>query len=94
MATPLPCPKVGERIYVPTSMYIDHGEDDVLGGLATVTTVRLDPGHGKTFISVAEHPEHAYNWEYLGPRQAALREEFSDRLAREDPDYGPGSQGL
>lgn len=87
----LATPQVGDKIYAPTSMYIDHGEDDVLGGLATVTNVRLSQSAGQEtpFVSVKEHPGHSYNWKLLSQRQEELRTQFGDRVAREDPDFGP-----
>ena len=84
-------PSVGDDIYVGTSMYIDHGEDDVCGGLAEVTKVEIgmSGGNPKTpFISVKEHPGRGYNWEMLREQQAKLKKEFGKKRAFPDPDYG------
>ena len=80
-------PKVGDTIYVETSLYIDHGADDVLGGKATVTIVTRSR-EGDWYVCVKEHPGTHYNWSYLGPRQAELKKEYGRRRARPDPDYG------
>ena len=84
-------PKVGDTIYVKTSLYIDHGADDVLGGKATVTRVEKDR-NGDWFVSVKEHPGNSYNWSYLGPRQAELKKKYGRRHARSDPDYRRSSR--
>lgn len=84
-------PKVGDDIYVSTRMYIDHGEDDVLGGLAEVIKVELAMSAGDPkcpFVMVAEHPGSLYNWRRLLVEQAALKKEFGLKRARVDPDYG------
>lgn len=83
-------PKVGDDIYVPTRMYIDHGEDDVDGGLAEVTEVSPGMSAGKQmpFICVKEHPSSSYNWDSLREQQAALKKEFGKRRAVVNPDYG------
>lgn len=80
-------PKKGNTIYVETSLYIDRGQDDVLGGKATVTLV-THASNGDWYVSVKEHPGIHYNWSYLGPQQAELKKEYGRRRARPDPDYG------
>ena len=37
-------PVVGERIYVPGSMYVYRGTDDFAGGLATISKVEAFKG--------------------------------------------------
>lgn len=54
---------VGDKIYIETSWYIDHGEDDVQGGLATVSAVRVEK-YG-TFVEVKEVPGSGYNLDVL-----------------------------
>src|SRR6266404_6940710 len=57
-------PNVGDEIYVGTHMYIDHGEDDVAGGLAVVTKVERSSTNGGTWsIYVKEHPGCGYYWD-------------------------------
>ncbi len=80
----LKAPKLGSKIYVDSSFSMSHGSDDVVGGLATVT--KLDTKYGTTFVSVKEHPGHAYNWEILSERQKELKKEFGRKKAYPDPD--------
>lgn len=82
-------PKVGDEIYVPTSLYLGHGRDDVEGGLAKITSVKPGISAGKTvsFVTVAEHPGVSYNLEFLAPQQEKLKEEFGNNRAHPDPDY-------
>lgn len=82
-------PVVGDMVYVPTSLYIDHGEDDVEGGLAQVTRVYegMSGGDPHTiFIDVAQHP-NGYNWsQFLSKDQAKLMRRFGNQIAYPDPD--------
>ena len=82
-------PKRGAKIYVGSHYYIDHGADDVEGGVATVTEVRtgVSAGEETPFVSVKEHPGNSYNWEMLSKEQAKLRKEFGRRKAHPCPDY-------
>jgi hypothetical protein len=61
-------PEVGDYIYVATHLYIDHGEDDVVGGIAQVTKVKpsMSGGDPNTlFVSVAQHGGNSYNWSQI-----------------------------
>jgi len=78
-----PFPSVGDQIYVPTSWYIDRGEDDVHGGLATVVEVK------DSFVTVAELPGRSFNWDWLQKHQEKLKKQFGNYRAHPDPDYGP-----
>lgn len=83
-------PKKGDEIYVPSEFYIDHGEDDFVGGLATVSKIStgISGGIEVHFISVRERPGHGgWNWErYLREKQEKLKAEFGSRRAYADPD--------
>jgi len=85
-------PKVGDLVYVPTMMSIDHGEDDVQGGRAMVTRVYKNMSGGDKdciFIEIAQH-DRGGNWtQFLFPEQKQLMHRFKDMVARPDPDYGP-----
>lgn len=66
-------------------MYLDHGEDDVDGGLATVS--KAGPWNGSGwFIEVKEHPGHSYNWDCLKDKQKQLKKEFGKTKAEPNPD--------
>lgn len=81
-------PSVGEDIYIGSSFYIDHGEDDVVGGLAEVAKVTLQVSGGvkMPFVAVKENPGTNYNWKYLQEVQAELKKEFGNKRAYQDPD--------
>jgi hypothetical protein len=86
-------PKVGEYIYSRTSLSIDHGETDVVGGLATVTQVSfsMSGGDPKTpFIEIAQHEQGGWNWRVLWEDQQELMDEYGKDFAYADPDYGSG----
>jgi hypothetical protein len=83
-------PKVGDLIYVGSSYYLDHGEDDFEGGICKVIDVELGVSAGKKvpFIEVKERPGHSYNWEYLKEHQAEWKKEFGKKRGHADPDFG------
>jgi len=61
-------PVVGDKIYVPSSIYVYRGADDFCGGIATVSKVEVDKYKNGSdnpnycFVSVKERPGSAYNW--------------------------------
>lgn len=75
-------PKVGDDIYLPGAMYIDHGEDDKAGGLAEV--VKVENG----MIRVKEFPGSSYSWTGLRDSQEKWKNEYGNYRAHPDPDYG------
>ena len=84
-------PKLREDVYVPTSLYLSHGKDDVVGGLAQVVEIRTGT-KGKAldinlvFVRTLEHPNVFYNWAILLEKQEELKEEFGNQRAYPDPD--------
>jgi hypothetical protein len=83
-------PKVGDYIYLRSSFYIDHGQDDFCGGLAEVTRVEDGISAGKTvaMISCKEKPGSRMNWEYLKGEQEKLAAQYGAKRAHPCPDYG------
>ena len=82
-------PAIGDTIYVPASLYIGHGCDDIIGGLAKVKWIkpRKSLGASVHFIIVEEFPEKEYNWEeYLALEQEKLEKEYKEKRARRCPD--------
>lgn len=80
-------PSVGDLIYIQTAMYIDHGEDDILGGLATVTKVtREDRVNGGTWAVAVKEVPNVYYWNCLAHQQTKLASEFKNSYAKRDPD--------
>jgi hypothetical protein len=65
-------PKVGDEIYIPTSLHISRGSDDVQGGLATISDVSqgISGGELTWFVGVKEE----------------LKKKFGKSRAYPDPD--------
>jgi len=83
-------PKVGDPIYIPSEGYIGHGEDDVAGGLATISKVDISDcknEYNRIFVSVEEVPSCKYNYLSLIEKQDELCKEYGDKKAHLDPDY-------
>jgi hypothetical protein len=84
-------PKVGDKIYVGTSLHLSHGIDDVNGGLCTICKVEKgrSAGHDTLFVAVEEHPGHSYNWEYIIENQTKWSRQFGANPGYACPDYDP-----
>ena len=84
-------PKVGDYIYTRTAMSIDHGEDDVVGGLSQITRVYKSMSGGDKDCIFIEHMQHERggNWkQFLFKEQKELLKRHGNSFARPDPDYG------
>jgi hypothetical protein len=85
--------KPGDELYIGTSLYIDHGEDDVCGGIAVVEEIIYKPVPANPvnswFADFVGIDGHRYNLSILLERQDELREEYGDRIAHNCPDV-PG----
>ncbi|MBI2120987.1 MAG: hypothetical protein HYT94_05185 [Parcubacteria group bacterium] len=91
-AKELPLPKVGDDIYVPTALYMGHGKDDRMGGLAKVMSISVTTSSGELVhnVCVEEFPDSLFSWEhYLAENQDELRERFGQSRAYSDPDNRP-----
>ena len=84
-----PLPAVGSQIYVPTEVFVTHGVDDFMGGLATVKEAGRCEGLDMLGVVVEERPHTTYNWELLARDQEKLRAQFGARIAHPRPDYDP-----
>jgi len=87
-------PKVGDEIYIAGAIYVYRGEDDVAGGLATISEVEvsdtLPVGHiNRVFVKVKEVPYKSYNWDILEEKQEQLAKDYAGRIAHPDPDLRP-----
>jgi hypothetical protein len=82
-------PKVGDVIYVQTSLYLSHGEDDFQGGKAKIIKVEdgISGGHPAIYISINTRPGYSYNWQFLEEEQERLRKEFGNEWSHPDPDW-------
>ena len=84
-------PKVGDKIYVDSSYYLSHGEDDFHGGIATVSKVSKGISAGKPvpYVMVEENLGTEYNWKELEKKQKELKKEFGSQKAHSCPDTRP-----
>ncbi|MDP2908002.1 MAG: hypothetical protein Q8O03_08775 [Nanoarchaeota archaeon] len=82
-------PRIGQEIYIPTSLYLGHGRDDFIGGLCTIVNVKegMSAGEYMPFVEVAERPGQGYNWEYLQENQGKWKKEYGKKRGKPDPDY-------
>jgi hypothetical protein len=89
MATPKP----GDKIYLPSELYVHHGEDDFQGGVCTVRatrTCRQSNGEEITEVEVEEDPNAWSRWEgYLEPKQEEWRRRYGEQKGGPRPDFRP-----
>lgn len=78
-------PKVGDQIYIDTSLYVTHGIDDFIGGLCEVEYVKID--ENGVFIAVKEEPGAFYDWKYLSLEQGRLKKQFGKKRGYQKPDF-------
>ena len=82
--------KPGDELYVGTRLYIDRGEDDVCGGIATVERIStLDGAVTPTYFVHFVGLPNGINMSYILENQLKWREEYGDRIAHACPDV-PG----
>lgn len=77
--------KVGDLIYVDTSLYVTHGVDDFIGGLYEVDSVQIFGD--AIMVSVKEEPAALYSWDYLSELQDKLSIEFGSQRGHKRPDH-------
>lgn len=87
-------PKVGDKIYVPSSYYVYRGEDDFKGGLATINKVEasnhLPKDHFNYWmVGIEGRPSTMYNYGVLVEKQEVLKKEYAGRVAHSNPDFNP-----
>jgi hypothetical protein len=83
-------PYVGQKIYVPGHISIEHGLDDVAGGRATISKItRQNWGAcNYIFVDVLEVPNDSWNWDLIKEEQEELKKEYGKQKAHPEPDYG------
>lgn len=79
-------PKVGDPVYIPSELYVSHGEDDIRGGLTEIDSVVLT-GRGYYWVTTKFNPSKQYNWSYLKEQHAELAREFGQNPPQNTPDY-------
>lgn len=87
-------PKIGDKIYVPSSYYVCRGEDDFEGGLATINKVEhskhLPKDHfNYTMVGIEGRPSTMYNYRVLAEEQDELKKEYAGKVAHSSPDFDP-----
>lgn len=81
-------PVIGQQAYIPTQLYMTHGEDDFLGGLATIKSVGEGDGCN-VLVEFEEQLGSHWNWPYLLAHQDEWRETYGERRAEPFPDHRP-----
>lgn len=87
-------PKIGDSIYVPTSLYVYRGSDDFAGGLATIDKIDKskhlpEDNINYMMVGIKERPGTMYNWKNLLENQEKWKEEYGKQKAHPDPDDRP-----
>lgn len=84
-------PEPGDEVYVGSSFYIGHGEDDFLGGIATIERVVLTKecpnSSNRIFVVLKENPGSQHNWTMMEREQKRLKTAYGSQRARPDPDF-------
>jgi hypothetical protein len=79
--------KIGDILYIQSEAYIGHGEDDIAGGLATVSETGKWP-NGICYVCFEEVGNHKqYNLEIILEKQKEFAEKYAGRTAHPMPDY-------
>jgi hypothetical protein len=89
-----PEPFIGQKIYVPTSLYLSHGMDDFIGGIATISKIEestylSEDDCNYLMVGIEEKPRTLYNWNSLLKEQNELKTRFGKNCAHPDPDDRP-----
>lgn len=90
-------PNIGDKIYVPTYLYLSRGRDDFQGGLCTISRVEcsntLPEDHcNYCFVRTKESGRStSHNYKMLLEEQAKLKKEFGKNKGYKDPDMSPSS---
>ena len=87
-------PKIGQKIYVNSSLYVYRGSEDFAGGVATIAKINKsdhlpEDHYNYLMISIEERPGTSYNWQHLLEQQDKLKKEYGDQIAHPDPDMHP-----
>lgn len=87
-------PKIGDKIYVPSSYYVFRGEDDFDGGLAEIAKIDIskhlpEEHFNYIMVGITNRPATMYNYKSLLKDQKELKKEFKNQLAKPNPDLRP-----
>ena len=91
-------PEIGDKIYIPTKMYIDRGENDIQGGLAEISKIHINENlpensNNKIFVSFVGISGRQFNYKILMEDQEELSKRYAGQIAKPDPDYGGNTGG-
>lgn len=90
-------PKIGDLIFIPSSFYISHGADDIMGGEAEISEILLSdslPENHFNYIFIklkGFSKTTSWNYKSLMNEQIELKEEYGSQKAKPDPDLHPDS---
>jgi hypothetical protein len=92
--TNIKAPKIGDKIYVPSSYYVYRGEDDFEGGLATIDKIDIRKNLPKThcnyiMVGIEGRPSTLYNYKSLMEEQEELKTTYEGKTAHANPDLRP-----
>ena len=73
----------GDELYVGSMWYIDHGEDDMCGGIAIVKKLKV---YGGTTFVEFKGLSHSPNLDYLLEHQEEWEKEYKNRVAHDCPE--------
>lgn len=84
-------PKVGDKIYIPCQWFISRGQDDVDGGLATISKIEwsdhLSKDHiNSCMVGFKEVPGSVFNYKILLEQQQELKIKYLNKVAKPNPD--------
>jgi hypothetical protein len=78
-------PSEGDKIYIPTSLYLSHGRDDFWGGICIISKIEKY-GNNNFFIKIKENPGASYNYNSLLEQQEELKERYGTSKGEKCPD--------
>ena len=55
--------KVGDNVYIDTWLFVSHGEDDFIGGLCEISSVKVK--YEDIWITIKEDEGFFFNWKSL-----------------------------
>lgn len=87
----LKLPTIGDKIYIESAYHISNGQDDVDGGLTTISHIKIndnlpDDHYNKIMVRVKEVPNHSYNYRHLMENQEKWSKEYAGQIAMPNPD--------
>jgi len=77
--------RVGARIYLPTELYLSHGEDDFNGGLCKI--IETGEEGGWKWVTVKENPGKRYSLDHVAKNQRKWKKEYGKSKGKRTPDY-------